>query len=173
MSYYRPSWRALQIKCAWRWRMLDQSLLIGPRWQLSRALRSREEGIPGVGITEGGMEEWAEGVENNLWAERLEMENDSNSRGRSRFLNRQKYGEKMLETLKIWWGLVPVAWGRLVQPAHGWRALLRSAWWLWVVGFSTGPTISNHREDRRICREASWEIREWQKEHTDTGLKSH
>lgn len=61
MSYYSPSWRALQIKCTWRWRMLDQSPLIGPRWQLSRALRSRGQGVPGVGITgEPRRNEWKE-----------------------------------------------------------------------------------------------------------------
>lgn len=46
--------------------MLDQSLLIGPRWQLSRAVRSGEEGIPGVGVTEGRTEERAEGAEDDL-----------------------------------------------------------------------------------------------------------
>lgn len=60
--------------------MVDQSLLIGPRWQLSRALRSGEEGIAGVGITEGGMEEWEEGVENNFGVEGIEGENDSNTK---------------------------------------------------------------------------------------------
>lgn len=52
---------ALQIKCTWCWRMLDQSPLIGPRWQLSRALRSRGQGVPGVGITgEPRRNEWKE-----------------------------------------------------------------------------------------------------------------
>lgn len=82
--------------------MLDQSLLIGPRWQLSRALRSREEGIPGVGMTEGGIVGMS-GRGGKLPLDRgLEGENDSNGRGRSHFLYRHKYGEETLERLKIW-----------------------------------------------------------------------
>lgn len=57
----------------------------------------------------------------------------------------------MLERLKIWWELVPLAWGRFVQPAHGWRILLRWARWSWLLGSSTGLTISSHGEGRRVC----------------------
>lgn len=94
--------------------MLDQSLLIGPRWQLSRALRREKEGIPGVGIIEGGMEEWVEEAE-NIWAEGLEGENDSKGR-RSHFLYSHEYDEKVPE--KYWkysGGLGNIcAWSKIV-----------------------------------------------------------
>lgn len=173
MSYYQPSWRALQIKCAWRWRMLDQSLLIGPRWQLSRALRSGEEGIPGVGIAEGGMEEWEEGVKNNFGVEGSEGENDSNIKEgdvvcrdihmAKGCLRDWKYGEIWC----IWPGEGLCSQPMVREPfldQHGGHGCWAPA--------QVSPSAAMGRAEESV-QGTSWEIKQCQEEDTGIGLKSH
>lgn len=170
MSYYSPSWRALQIKCTWRWRMLDQSPLIGPRWKLSRALRA-EGRVSVVWESQGNHgNEWKEWK--IIFGQKGRKEKMTAAAEKKAIFCVDINMVKRCLRLKIQWGLVPLAWEGLCSQL-AWRALLKPAQWLWVMGSSTGLTSSSHSWAESLCKESSWEIKLCQKEDPGSGLESH